>query len=174
MAKPVMAHTWYWLDAITGHSISNHAEPTSSALRKDRGKTECYGTVVLAPSKSALKRLLEQRGLGENYREHYDMPPRGRSAPCQPFRKILLKRNKPITQRRKAMLQVLHQALFVGWLAVRSGRMHIDELVSDKGVLHLIAHQLLGINCTARDWEHLLDRLRHLETLAPECFPPTK
>ena len=40
----------------------------------------------------------------------------------------------------------LHESVILSWIALKGGLMDVDELLSDAGVTHLIAHRLCGID----------------------------
>lgn len=70
----------------------------------------------------------------------------------------------------KSTMEALHEACFLSYLAVKSGKMGLDDVLGDKGVLHEMAH-LLHLSNKKVDAQEFCGQLAHLRSIIPGYEP---
>ncbi len=78
---------------------------------------------------------------------------------------------KPLSdliERKGATPETLHYAIFVGWLAIKSGTASVDDILGDCGLVHELAHFLqFGEHPTKLDIGELVAMARRIERAIP-------
>lgn len=111
-----------------------------------------YGAEFPARSRRAARRLIQKRGLGERIEGE------GRQ------------RTRLGTAAER--YDAIHEAVWLGWIGLRSGTVTADELLSDHGLIHRHVHALAGIDDSVQHWAEgdswAMPRLRdqHREVLS--------
>lgn len=70
-------------------------------------------------------------------------------------------------ERNGATPKVLHYAVFVGWLAIKSGVATVDDILGDCGLVHELAHCLQEVDLVARDFAEIVEMAHRIERAVP-------
>lgn len=91
-----------------------------------------FGSDIWANSWSHARRLATIRGAGETV-----IGQGGKKRPFYPFPSELLRRRSMTKQQ---ALDAVHGCTFLGFLALKSGRANVDEVLGDRGFVHETIH----------------------------------
>lgn len=129
--RPVRSHRvqrersgrgWYMVGYATG----------GVAHKGDPAKPGNYSAYVHANSLRHARDICRRRGIGERIVSPYA---RLRSRPYEPLSALL-------NSRKAKPLQIVHAAIYLGWLAMRAGKIEANDLLHDEGLIHEIVHDL--------------------------------
>ena len=68
------------------------------------------------------------------------------------------------------LVEILHEACFLSYLALKAGRVSIDEILGDKGIVHEIAHYL-HLSPEKKGAQEFKEQLAHLKRVIPGYEP---
>lgn len=126
----------------------------------DSGRKEqlTYGSYVWAPSYAEARRRVIQRNIGEEVSSPYPFKSKPHSLPSE-----------LLSAKRVRWTKVQHAVCWLGWLAVKQGIRSVDQLLSDTGLLHELAHRAdLNSGPSKRELAQALRRLeREVVGFAP-------
>lgn len=122
-----------------------------------------FGLHLYADSEAQAVDLALRSELGEVIEGWSDKPiaPVARPSELAGKTRPKLERNLP---------RILHGACLLSWIAIKSGRMTVDEALDDTGVIHELAHRMHIGSAQGGDAE-LRALLRDLEGRVPELWP---
>jgi hypothetical protein len=108
---------------------------TKGVLTKYYVNGNPYVSYIIGHKLSEINKLANQRGLGETIESRImkiDTMPR-----FSTFPDVLFKHKLP---------HILHSSIFLAYMAVKANIIDTEELLSDEGVLHELAHLLLNLD----------------------------
>lgn len=77
---------------------------------------------------------------------------------------------KYIAKEPETIVEALHEACFLSYLVLKSGKLGIDEILGDRGILHEMAH-LLHLSDKRIGAQEFYGQLAHLRSIIPGYEP---
>ena len=106
---------------------------------------QCYSFFVIAKDEATAKKIITARGLNEEIIGSAELNDD----------LIDFSRN----------IDLLHLVIFLGYVAIKSNQLSVDEVLSDRGVIHEIIH-CLGGDADERAYSEINDKIKYLFDLA--------
>lgn len=124
---------------------------------------DIYGSYLFARDMDHAYELTVMRNIGE---DQWTLNPS--SGPSKPEMKkpSELFQIQPFQKRDN----LYHQIMFLSWIGIKSGRMNLDEVLSDQGVLHELHHWYTLNQCDRVSDERMIEILKEFEEKVSEFW----
>lgn len=132
--------------------------------------TQKYGADIMAYTLKEAERVAGERNIGEtvigNGAQSYDGY--GRRISIEELNPDFKKLND--YEFLIELPRIIHSACFLSYIAFKSGKISIEELIGDNGILHELIHLLNGSHVTKREIRRTRGKYEHLQSITPGAF----